>query len=90
MTQYRYILLKDFFSKFFSWKEVNRFKEMKSKKQEVSLEKYSSSVRKENLEKVMIIVMLVLMALVIIFLFILRNFDMNILNVSIKSNQISH
>ena len=63
---------------------------MKSKKQEVSLEKYSSSVQKENLEKVMIIVMLVLMALVIIFLFILRNFDMNILSVSIKSNQISH
>ena len=77
----------------FSLKEVNRFKEMELKKQEArrsSLEKHSSTSRKEIIEKIFIIVVIVLVIFAVIFLFVIRNFEIALLPVSFENNKINH
>ena len=74
-------------------KEVNRFKEKESKKQEArrsSLEKHSSTIRKECIEKVFIIVVISLMICTVVFLFIVRNFDTVIFPKSFTNSKNHH
>ena len=74
-------------------KEVNRFKEKELKKQEArrsSLEKHSSTIRKEQIEKAFIIVVISLLICAVIFLFIVRNFETVIFPMSFADGKMSH
>ena len=66
---------------------------MELKKQEArrsSLEKHSSTSRKENIEKLFIIVVFALVIFAVIFLFVIRNFDRAVFPWSFENNKISH
>ena len=74
-------------------KEVNRFKEKELKKHEArrsSLEKHSSTIRKEQIEKAFIIVVISLLICAVIFLFIVRNFETVIFPMSFADGKMSH